>query len=315
MKAAAKSYFGKSLADLTLAQDALLAAIPQSPTKFDLVRNAEEICLENVAEGEECTKFKLVVPQDSEVVIRRNHVLDLMKTRSTLTGSKHTPAEYEAAKSEPVELRQQISADWKAPAFRVAGPPRARPDAVPGRPRTTAPRSTPPARRSSPRSTWTMQRTAEKWVYVAARAPNSKDPSAILSSRKIPKADRSWILGLRGHNINNAAAAVTDYRTGEVLAYVGSASYTSKGNKKFQPQFDVLADGWRQPGLGHQADRLRDRHRRQDPDRLDDADGRHDELRWRVHPDPGRQARARARSASGRRSSSRSTSRPSRRRS
>ena len=41
---------------------------------------------------------------------------------------------------------------------------------------------------------------------------------------------------------------VIDYRTGEVLAYVGSASYTAKGNKKFQPQFDVLADGWRQPG-------------------------------------------------------------------
>ena len=93
-----------------------------------------------------------------------------------------------------------------------------------------------------------MQKAAEKWVYVAARAPNSKDPSAILASRKIPASARSWILALRGHNINNAAAAVMDYRTGEVLAYVGSASYTSKGNKKFQPQFDVLADGWRQPG-------------------------------------------------------------------
>ena len=39
-----------------------------------------------------------------------------------------------------------------------------------------------------------------------------------------------------------------DYRTGEILAYAGSASYTAKGNKKLQPQFDVLADGWRQPG-------------------------------------------------------------------
>ncbi len=93
-----------------------------------------------------------------------------------------------------------------------------------------------------------MQKTAEKWVYVAARAPNAKNPSAILASRKIPRSARSWILGLRGHNINNAAAAVEDYRTGEILAYVGSASYTSKGNKKFQPQFDVLSDGWRQPG-------------------------------------------------------------------
>ena len=51
MAAAAKSYFGKSLADLTLAQDALLAAIPQSPTKFDLVRNAQSVCLEDVAAG------------------------------------------------------------------------------------------------------------------------------------------------------------------------------------------------------------------------------------------------------------------------
>ena len=93
-----------------------------------------------------------------------------------------------------------------------------------------------------------MQKTTEKWVYVAARAPNSKDPRTILRQRKIPTGDWGWILNLRGRNIHNAAAAVMDYRTGEVLAYVGSASYTGKGNKKFQPQFDVLSDGWRQPG-------------------------------------------------------------------
>ena len=45
--------------------------------------------------------------------------------------------------------------------------------------------------------------------------------------------------------------------------------------------------------IGDQAGRLRHRHRRQDPDRLDDDHGRHHELRRRVHPDPGRQARAR----------------------
>ncbi len=39
--AAAKGYFGAdSLKDLTLAQAAILAAIPQSPTAFDLVKNA-----------------------------------------------------------------------------------------------------------------------------------------------------------------------------------------------------------------------------------------------------------------------------------
>ena len=247
VKAAAKSYFGKTLDELTLAQDAILAAIPQSPTKFDLVRNADEVCLENVAEGQECTNFKLVVPQDSEIVQRRNHILDLMKSRSPLTGTKHTPAEYDAAKQEPVELHQQVSADWKAPAVRVAGPPPARPDVLPGHAQQL-PRGRYRRLQGHHQLDLNMQRTAEKWVYVAARATHAKDPLAILSSRKIPKADRTWILGLRGHNINNAAAAVIDYRTGEVLAYVGSASYTSKGNKKFQPQFDVLADGWRQPG-------------------------------------------------------------------
>ncbi len=245
--AAAKSYFGKALKDLTLAQDAIIAAIPQSPTKFDLVRNADEICLDKVAEGEECTNFKLVVPQDSEIVQRRNKVLELMETRSTITGTKHTMAEYEAAKIEPVELRPQFSADWKAPHFVWQVRRELGSILCPDTPDDCKVVDT-----GGYRVTTTldlkMQRVAEKWVYAAARAPNSSKPSTLLSARKIPASARSWILGLRGHNINNAAAAVIDYRTGDVLAYVGSASYTSKGNKKFQPQFDVLADGWRQPG-------------------------------------------------------------------
>ncbi len=53
---------------------------------------------------------------------------------------------------------------------------------------------------------------------------------------------------LRTANINNGAAAVMDYRTGQILAYGGSASYTALGTRKFQPKFDVLSDGWRQPG-------------------------------------------------------------------
>ena len=57
-----------------------------------------------------------------------------------------------------------------------------------------------------------------------------------------------WLRQLRNRNIHNAASAIIDYRTGEVLAYSGSASYTAAVTKKFQPQFDVLEDGWRQPG-------------------------------------------------------------------
>ena len=40
IKAAAKGYFGKELADLTVAEAAILAALPKSPSNYDLVRNA-----------------------------------------------------------------------------------------------------------------------------------------------------------------------------------------------------------------------------------------------------------------------------------
>src|SRR3954464_8068159 len=248
VKAAAKGYFGKPLDKLTLAQDAILAAIPQSPTKFDLLRNAEEICLDkNISDGEECTNFKLVVPQDSEIVQRRNKVLDQMETRSPLTGDKHSLAQYEAAKSEPVELVQQVSAEWKAPHFVWQVRRQLGQMYCPETP-SDCPEVDTKGLKVITTLDWTMEKATEKWVYVAARAPHAKDPTALLASRKISRSARSWIMGLRGHNINNAAAAVEDYRTGAILAYAGSASYTSKGNKKFQPQFDVLADGWRQPG-------------------------------------------------------------------
>jgi peptidoglycan glycosyltransferase len=115
--AAANTYFGKDLKDLTLAQDAILAAIPQSPTKFDLSKNAEQVCATTVADGEDCPKFRLVVPMDSEVVIRRNYILDRMKTESDLSGSRHTVDDYEAAKAEEVVLITPAGNNWRAPHF------------------------------------------------------------------------------------------------------------------------------------------------------------------------------------------------------
>jgi peptidoglycan glycosyltransferase len=248
IKAAAKTYFGKALRELTLGEAAILAAIPQSPTKFDLVKNADQVCVEEVAEGVECPKSQLIVPADSEVVIRRNHILDRMKTESPFSGLRHTVDDYEAAKAEQVILAPQLGVQWNAPHYvwqvrqelgKILCPELAV-DACDkidtgGYTVTTT-------------LDWTMQRTTEKWVYVASRATNFKDTTTYLNNLKIPKGDRRWLLNLKGKNIHNAAAAVIDYRTGQIYAYVGSGSYTSPGNKKFQPQFDVLSDGWRQPG-------------------------------------------------------------------
>jgi membrane peptidoglycan carboxypeptidase len=248
VKAAAKTYFGKALKDLTLAQAAILAAIPQSPTAFALTTHAEQVCAEVVAEGVDCPKLQMVVPSDSAVVIRRNYILDRMKTESPLSGSRHTVDEYERAKSEPVILAPQDSVQWNAPHFvwqvreelgRILCPELAV-DACDkidtgGYTVTTT-------------LDWAMQVTTQKWVYVASRATNFKDTTMYLKNLKIPSGDYKWLLSLKGKNIHNGAAAVMDYRTGQILAYVGSGSYTSPGNEKFQPQFDVLSKGWRQPG-------------------------------------------------------------------
>ena len=247
IKAAAKGYFAKDLEDLTLAQFAILAAIPQSPTKFDLVRNAVP---EEYTDAEGNPQTRLVVPASSEIVVRRNFILELMKDpeRSVLSRQRHTLAEYELAKSEPVVLASQRPDAWRAPQFVnqlrnelgriLCGEEQA----------ATCERIDTEGYRVTSTLDWDMQRVVEKWVYVYARAPQAKNLSSILKTRKINAKNRAYIQQLVGSNIHNAASAVIDYRTGQVRAYAGSAQYTGKGNKKFQPQFDVLALGWRQPG-------------------------------------------------------------------
>ncbi|HEV8698281.1 MAG TPA: transglycosylase domain-containing protein [Candidatus Limnocylindrales bacterium] len=251
VKAAARGYFGKQLKDLTLAEYAILAAIPQSPTKYDLVRNAEQVCIDatppDPESAEECKEYQLQVPATSDIVVRRNYILDLMKTRSPLSGSRHTPAEYDAAKLEPVAIKPQVSASWRAPHFVWQVREALTQIVCPDDPTDCEDVDT-GGYRVTTTLNWDMQKIAEKWVFAAARAPQASNPRAVLRAKKIPSRDWNWILKLRGRNIHNAAAGVLDYRTGEVLAYVGSASYTAKGTKKFQPQFDVLSRGWRQPG-------------------------------------------------------------------
>jgi membrane peptidoglycan carboxypeptidase len=240
--AAAQSYWKKDLKDLTLAQYALLAGIPKSPSAYDLVQNATE---EEYTDENGKVQTRLVVPQDTQVVRRRNQILELMKTRSDLSSGTHKVSDFEAAKAEPVILAQQGADAWRAPHFvwqvreelgqLLCGEPQCEKIDTGGYTVITS-------------LDYKMQRITEKWVYAAAMIPNAKDPDAQLKARQIPRKEWSWIKKLRGHNIHNAAAGVVDYRTGEILAYAGSASYTAKGSKKMQPQFDVLADGWRQPG-------------------------------------------------------------------
>ncbi len=251
--AAAKSYWGKSLQDLTLAQMALLAAIPQSPTQYDLVRNAVE---ETYTDDKGDEQSHLVVPATTEVVQRRNYILDLMKTRSVLTskpftylGESHpayTTADFEAAKAEPVILASQAAASWRAPQFVLQA--RAELGQILCGDPTSCDQIDTGGYKVITTLDYRAQRIVEKWLYAAAVIPNAKNPNTLLKRRGIPRSEWGWIKSLTGRNVHNAAAGVVDYRTGEIRAYAGSANYKGKPTKKFQPQFDVLGDGWRQPG-------------------------------------------------------------------
>ena len=177
VKAAAKGYFGKALEDLTLAEYAILAAIPQSPTKFDLMRNAEEICLDDPPPDPEYRRGvpgarRLEVPASSEIVQRRNYVLDLMKSRSPLSGKRHSAQEFEEAKLAPVIIKPQVSASWRAPHFVWQVREELATILCPDTPSDCEKVDT-GGYRVTTTLDWTMQKATEKWVFVAARAPQS----------------------------------------------------------------------------------------------------------------------------------------------
>ncbi len=238
--AAARGYWGiTDLHKLTLAQAAILAAIPQSPTDFDLMRNAVEQQLPNGA-------TQLVVPSDSAIVQRRNMILGLMRTRSVLTAGQYSAADYDQAINEPVVLTPPQTRPMLAPHFVLqvrhelgsilCGPTAA----------DTCPAVDTGGYQVTTTLDWRLQQMAEKWTEAGARAPNVSDTAGYLKRLGIPY--QPWIANMKGKGVQNAALAAIDYRTGQVYAYTGSAGFYLTGNRKFQPQFDVLADGWRQPG-------------------------------------------------------------------
>ncbi len=237
--AAAKSYFdANKLSELTLSQAATLAALPQAPSSYDLVRNAVEN--EN---GD------LEVPANSAIVQRRNLVLDLLlqdPTRRVLSGDSYSDQDFRDAMAEPLLVKPQSQLAWKAPHFvwyvrdelrqLLCGDAETCDALKMGGLRVTTTLD------------YDIQKRAEAWVRAAALVPHRADPVGAAKALRIPYTD--WMARLRTQNVWNGALSALDYETGEIIAYVGSANYyeRDKVNKKLQPQFDVLADGWRQPG-------------------------------------------------------------------
>ncbi|HEX7345907.1 MAG TPA: transglycosylase domain-containing protein [Candidatus Limnocylindrales bacterium] len=232
--AAAEIYFGvRDLSKLTVAQAALLAGLPKAPTSLDPYRYAKPD-----------KKGRLVVPPGSPPIVRRDWVLAGIAASGRWTRLEE--AALKKAYSEPVILAGERPV--RIPGGHFTWQVRRQLQQILG-PEADLERG---GYRVITTLDWRAQKTAEKWLTAAAIAPNRspKTLSRTISRLKIPKAERGWIRALRGKDLHNAALVALDYRTGDVLAYVGSAGYARDdiSSRKFEPKYDAAGDGTRQPG-------------------------------------------------------------------
>ena len=94
----------------------------------------------------------------------------------------------------------------------------------------------------------TLQKIAEKWVKVATIVPHRGNPARAAKALGFDEY-LPWMRNLEDKNVRNGALVALDYQTGEVISYVGSAEYyASQSRPEFQPQYDVVGQGFRQPG-------------------------------------------------------------------
>jgi peptidoglycan glycosyltransferase len=232
--AAAEIYFGvHDPSKLTIAQAALLAGLPKAPTTLDPYLYATKD-----------KKGRLIVAPGSPPIARRDWVLDGIAATGRWTTL--TQAQLEAAKAEPVVLAGeqpvripggQFTWQVKRQLQTILGP-NANLERGGYRVRTTL--------------DWKAQRMAEKWLTAAAISPNvsRRASERLLRRYRVQNRERGWVRALRGKDIHNGALVALDYRTGDVLAYVGSAGYTrdTMRSRQFEPKFDAAGDGARQPG-------------------------------------------------------------------
>jgi membrane peptidoglycan carboxypeptidase len=239
--AASEVYFGiKDLKLLTPAQAALLAGMPQAPDAYDLFKWAE-----TDAQG------RLVVPTQSvngeplpPPVERRNFIL-----RSLEEGHGHfirlTTAQLDQALNEPIILTKEPPVIFKAPHF--VWYMKNQLDSL------LADRA--PADRGGYKIITTLdmqaQGLAERYVTAGTVLTNESQAQLdqAIEDQGLQK-DKQWIQALHGMDIHNGALVAIDARTGDIVAYVGSAGYyrDDLASPQLDPKFDVAGRGYRQPG-------------------------------------------------------------------
>ena len=217
IEAAARVYFGKSVNDLTLAESATLAAIPQ---------------------------FPLLNPFDDEEAARkRQHlVLDTMVGQGCITPEEAVVAKYEPWDLAKLTERFDIS---QAPHFSIYVRKQLEDMFGPE-----------PVYRGGLRVYTTLDLDLQEQAQCVARAQirrlSGEDEATVIqeaidsgctAAQFLPPL-RDYDVG-RDHEVSNASVVVVRPPTGEILAMVGSLDYWDEA---IDGQFNVAVDGARQPG-------------------------------------------------------------------
>ena len=231
--AAANRYFDKDLTSeapeqqLTISEAAMLAGLVRAPSRLDPSREA----IEEPIDGE--TRF--VVPETSQAIIVRDIVLDQMLESELITEPEHDSAVAERVVLAPPDDNAYLAPHFVYAVRREAG------DLLDGEDLLDT---------GGLNIVTTLdydgyQVAAEKWAQIGYDLDRLTNEELIA---KYGEEAMRWIPQLQGRNINNDAMVTINYRTGAVLAYVGSANFTGESTPAHQPNFDVIGQAFRQSG-------------------------------------------------------------------
>jgi membrane peptidoglycan carboxypeptidase len=231
--AAVEAYFGKDITSdderdqVTLAEAALVVSLVRAPSRLD---PTTEAVVERIN-----GRRVLVVPETAGAKFTQGVVLATMVDEGYIT-----QAEADAALEERIVLAPQRATRYRAPHFVYAVRGEAAELLGSEEALDTA----------GLEITTTLdfegyQVFAEKWAGVAYDLDRLSDERLV---EKYGEEALGWIKRLQGRNIGNDAIVTLNYRTGAVLAYVGSANYYGEVTDQHQPQYDVVGQAFRQSG-------------------------------------------------------------------
>ncbi len=208
----------------------MLASLVRAPSRLDPTTEA----IRQDVDGEE----RLIVPETAGAILTRNIVLEQMFDSGFITRPQ-----YDEALAEQIILAPPRDRSYLAPHF-VYAVRREANELLEGEELL----DTGGLRIITTLDYEGYQAPAEKWAQVGYDIDRLSESELIEKYGEAAAGEGGWIRQLQGRNINNDAIVTVNYRTGAVLAYVGSANFYGEATPAHQPNFDVIGQAYRQSG-------------------------------------------------------------------